>query len=90
MRHTTPPLPEIRLWAQLSLHSTRSYINANSDYDAGENTDFEYASSDIYINANSDHNAGENTDFEYASSDINNYANSVYDYDGISRPSRRK
>ena len=67
VRHTTPPLPEIRLWAQLSLDSTRSYINANSDYDAGEITDF-----------------------EYASSDINNYANSVYDYDGISRPSRRK
>ena len=31
----------------------RSYINANSGYDAGENTDFEYASSDN--NANSDY-----------------------------------
>ena len=67
VRHTSPPLPEIRLWAQLSPDSTRSDINANSDYDAGEITDF-----------------------EYASSDINNYANSVYDHDGVSRPSRRK
>ena len=57
MCNTTPPLPEIRLWAQLSLDSTRSYINANSDYDAGEITDFEYASSDN--NANSDYDAGD-------------------------------
>ena len=55
MCHTTPPLPEIRLWAQLSLDPARSFNNANSDYDAGENTDFEYASSDIDNNANSDY-----------------------------------
>ena len=69
VRHTTPPLPEIRLWAQLSLDSTRSYINANSDYDAGDTTDFEYASSDIYINANYDNDNDDHADCHDASSD---------------------
>ena len=50
VRHTRPPLPDSRLWAQRSLDSTRSYINANSDDDVGEITDFEYASSDNYNN----------------------------------------
>ena len=62
------PTPD-RLWAQLSLNSTRSYINANSDYDAGDTTDFEYASSDIYINANYDNDSDDNADCHDASSD---------------------
>ena len=61
--------PADRLWAQLSLNSTRSYINANSDYDAGDTTDFEYASSDIYINANYDNDNDDHADCHDASSD---------------------
>ena len=61
--------PSDRLWAQLSLNSTRSHINANSDYDAGDITDFEYASSDIYINANYDNDNDDHADCHDASSD---------------------
>ena len=61
--------PSDRLWAQLSLNSTRSYINANSDYDAGDTTDFEYASSDIYIYANYDNDSDGNAGCNDASSD---------------------
>ena len=46
-----------------------NYINANYDYDSGDNTDYEYASSDFYINANCDNDSDDNADCHDASSD---------------------
>ena len=70
MRHTTPPLLEIRLWAQLSLDLREASLTPTTyDYDSGDNTDCEYASSDIYINANCDNDSDDNADCHDASSD---------------------
>ena len=57
----------------LARSARNTHNKANCDNDAGGNTDFEYASSDIDNHANFDYDTGGNTDFEYASSDINNY-----------------
>ena len=71
MRHTIPPLPEIRLWAQLSLDLREASLTPTTcDYDSGDNTDCEYASSDYYKNANYDNDySDDNADCHDASSD---------------------
>ena len=62
--------PAIRLWAQLSLDLREASLTPTTyDYDSGDNTDCEYASSDIYINANYDNDNDDHADCHDASSD---------------------
>ena len=71
--HTVPPSVKGRQGAMqvISLHAglLGEMARGNSDYDAGDTTDFEYASSDIYINANYDNDNDDHADCHDASSD---------------------